>query len=96
MSKKNPQDPVSLENFVEIAPLTKAYEFKPGHVYLVLCNAKSFRTGAAYSLFKDLREMHPDLDIAVVATSTPEDVKVMEKTTQPEQQAALPTEPSER
>ena len=80
MRTKKP-DIVSLDDFREVAPLCKAYEFKPDGVYLVVCHAKSFKSGAAHALFKDLREMHPNINIAVVATMMPEDVKVMEKVT---------------
>ena len=71
-------EPIHMEEFTKLDPLAKGYEFKPGHSYLIVAG-KHFSRELASSLFKDLREMHPDLQIAVVQTLHPKEIEVKEK-----------------
>lgn len=72
-------EPPNLDDFRELSSLVKGYELDPNKIYLIVCDGKDFSTGAAHSLFKNLREMHPNINIAVVGTTKPKSVKVMEK-----------------
>jgi protein-tyrosine-phosphatase len=75
-----PEEPkINIDEFQKISPLVRGYELDPTKVYLIVCDGKDFRAGLAYSLFKDLREMHPDIQIAVIASMKPKSIEVMEK-----------------
>lgn len=74
-----PEVPVNIDDFQKLSPLVRGYELDPAKVYLVVCQAQDFNYGLAYSLMKDIREMHPDLNIAIVASLKPKSIEVREK-----------------
>ena len=71
-------EPIKIEDFKQLSPLVMGYELRPEHSYLIICDGKSFSREHANSLFKGIMQMHPDVQIAVVATMKPKDVKIME------------------
>lgn len=79
MKTKDEPTPVRLEDFQKIAPLVRGYELQPGKHYLIVADGKDFKFGLAHALFKELRELHPELQIHVVGTLKPSGIVVMEK-----------------
>jgi hypothetical protein len=86
------ETPVNIDDFKPLAKLIAGYELRPDRVYLIVCDGKDFSFSAAHSLLKDIREMHPDLNIAVVATLKPKSIEITEKPVAPEEPAS-PGEP---
>ena len=74
-----PNEPINIDEFKPLSSLVKGYELDPTKIYLIVCDGKDFKAGHAYSLFKDIRQMHPDINIAVVASLKPKSIEVMEK-----------------
>jgi hypothetical protein len=72
-------EPVNLDDFSKIAPLVRGYELQPGKHYLIVCDGKDFKFGLAHALFKNLLDLHPELQIHVVGTLKPSGIVVMEK-----------------
>lgn len=70
---------LNIDQFSEIAALVKGYELKPGHAYLILANDKDFDLPRLQRLMYDIRQMHPNVEIAVVATADAKKIKVMER-----------------
>jgi hypothetical protein len=70
---------ISIDDFTPIAKLTCGYELKPGHAYLILFDGKDFSSGLAAALMKDIREMHPNVEVAMVVTSKTSSIEVREK-----------------
>ena len=79
---------LNVDDFAPLAKLVKCYELDPSKSYLILCDGKSFSRGLAEALMCDIRQMHPDIQIAIVATAKPKDIEVREKLPQ-----NCPTEP---
>jgi hypothetical protein len=79
-------NPLRVEDFHKVLPLKAAYEFKPGFHYLVVCDGKDFPYGMAHALLKDLSNLHPELEICVVATLKPRSIEVREQGEEHEQQ----------
>ena len=74
-----PGDPVNIDDFAPLAKLVKGYELDPAKAYLIVCDGKSFSKGLAEALMRDVRQMHPDINIAIVATLHPKEIEVREK-----------------
>lgn len=66
-------------NFKRLSPLTEVYALENDKVYLVLCDAKHFSLPHAHSLLKDLRQMHPEVNVSIVVTTKPKSIKIMEQ-----------------
>ena len=69
----------NIDDFKKLSPLVDGYELDPEKIYLIVCDGKAFNFGAAASLFSDIRQMHPNIQIAVVATLKPKLIEVREK-----------------
>jgi hypothetical protein len=69
-------EPLNIDDFAPLSPLVRGYEFRPGCAYLIICSAEKFNLRAAQSLFKDIMELHSDLQIAVVATPYPKSIEI--------------------
>jgi len=78
-----PSEAINIDDFRPLAKLVSGYELDPAKVYLIVCGKESFSSGAAYSLMSDIRQMHPDIQIAIVATTKPKDVEVRVKSVDP-------------
>jgi hypothetical protein len=76
-------DPLNIDDFAPLSPLVRGYEFRPGCAYLILCDSKEFSASAAYALMRDIRQLHPDVQIAIVATPKIKSVEIREKTETP-------------
>lgn len=74
-----PDKPLNIDDFTKVMPLTKGYELDPSKVYLIVVDGKDFQPNAIHSLMRDIQQMHPDLNIAVVATLKPKSIKVRMK-----------------
>jgi hypothetical protein len=72
-------DKINFDDFTKVAPLCKGYEMDPQKIYLVVCDGKKVKLAALHSLLTDLNQMHPNFQIAVVATVEPGAIDVMEK-----------------
>lgn len=62
-----------------MSPLVSVYELHPDRTYLVICEGKKFSMAGAHSLMKDIRELHPELMIAIVATTDSKGIQLGEK-----------------
>lgn len=71
-------EPVKIDDFSPLSPLVKGYELRPDRAYLIVCDGKKFSMQAAQALMRDAREMHPDLNVSIVATVAPKEITVME------------------
>lgn len=74
-----PELPVNIDDFSKLSPLVRGYELDPSKVYLIVCDGKDFSSGHAESLMRDIMQMHPNLNIAIVATLKPKSIEVREK-----------------
>lgn len=74
-----PEIPINIDDFAKISPLVRGYELDPAKVYLIVCDGKDFNSGLAHSLMKDIMQMHPNLNVAVVASLKPKSIEVREK-----------------
>jgi hypothetical protein len=72
--------PLNIDEFTKISPLVRGYELRPDRSYLIVCDGKDFKQGLAERLMQDIRQMHPDVNIAIVATLKPKSIEVREKT----------------
>ncbi len=72
-------EPIKLEDFQKVMPLTAAYELKPGVTYLVVADGKNFNYDLVNSLLNRVREDHPDINIHIIATKAPKDLEVREQ-----------------
>jgi len=71
--------PLCIDDFKPLAAVVDGYELKPGCAYLILCNDKHWDGEKAASLLRDIHQMHPDLEIAIVASPDIKDLEVREK-----------------
>jgi len=71
--------PVNIDDFKPLAKLVAGYELDPSKVYLIVCDGKDFSRGLAERLMQDIRQMHPTVNIAIVATLKPKSIEVREK-----------------
>ena len=83
-------EPINIDDFRPLGKLVNGYELDPAKAYLIVCESKSFSRGLAEALMRDIRQMHPDINIAIVASLKAKDIEVREKL--PENG---PTEPQE-
>jgi hypothetical protein len=83
------EKPLTIDDFAPLSPLVRGYEFRPGCAYLILCDGKEFSASAAYALMRDIRQMHPDVQIAIVATPKVKSIEVREKEL-PQQSDGMP------
>lgn len=83
-------DPVNIDDFSKLSPLVRGFELDPTKSYLIVCDGKDFSSGLAERLMQDIRQMHPDLNIAIVASLKPKSIEVREKAD--EQKEAGPAE----
>jgi hypothetical protein len=72
-------EPLNIDDFAPLSPLVRGYEFRPGCAYMILCDGKEFSASAAYALMRDIRQLHPDVQIAIVATPSVKSIEVREK-----------------
>lgn len=70
---------LNIDDFAKLSPLVKGYELRSDCAYLVVCDGKDFSQSLAEALMNDIRQMHPDLNIAIVATLKPKSIEVREK-----------------
>jgi hypothetical protein len=82
-----PGQPINIDEFKPLAKLVSGYELDPTKVYLIVLEGKSFDRGLADSLMRDIRQMHPDISIAVVATLHPKGIEVREKADEGKEEA---------
>jgi hypothetical protein len=73
------ETPVNIDDFKPLAKLVAGYELDPSKAYLIVCDGKDFSAGLAHALMNDIRQMHPDVNIAIVATLKPKSIEVREK-----------------
>jgi hypothetical protein len=71
--------PINIDDFQKLSPLVKGYELRPDCAYLIICDGKDFSRPHAEALMRDVMQMHPDLSIAIVATTKPKSIEVREK-----------------
>lgn len=83
-------DPVNIDDFKPLSKLVAGYELNPTKSYLIVCGGNDFSSGLAERLMQDIRQMHPDLNIAIVASLKPKSIEVREKAD--EQKEAGPAE----
>lgn len=69
----------NIDDFKKLSPLIEGYELDPNKTYLIVCDGRAFDYAAAGSLFAGIREMHPNINIAVVATLKPKLIEIREK-----------------
>lgn len=74
-----PEISVNIDDFKPLAKLVAGYELRQDCAYLVVCDGKDFNRGLAEALMQDILQMHPDLNIAIVATLKPKSIEVREK-----------------
>jgi len=74
-----PGDPINIDDFAPLSKLVKGYELDPTKIYLIVLDGKDFRSLAAYNLMNDIRQMHPDINIAIIASIKPNSIEVREK-----------------
>lgn len=85
-----PETPLNIDDFTKVMPLAKGYELDPAKVYLVVADGKDFNASAVQALMRDIRQMHPDLSIAIVATLKPKSIEIREKAPGPAAADELP------
>jgi hypothetical protein len=88
-------DPLNIDDFAPLSPLVRGYEFRSSCAYLILCNGAEFSASAAYALMRDIRQMHPAIEIAIVATPKVKSIEVREKEL-PQQSDGMPTSDQEQ
>lgn len=71
---------ITIEDFAALSPLIKAYELQPGRHYLFVCDGKHFDYDLANALIRRLRENHPEIHGAVLASLSPKGIDVRETT----------------
>lgn len=74
-----PETPINIDDFKPLSKLVAGYELDPTKVYLIVCDGKDFSRGLAEALMRDITQMHPDLNIAIVGTLKPKSIEVREK-----------------
>jgi len=74
-----PDRAINIDDFKPLGKLVSGYELDPAKSYLIVCDGKSFNKGLAESLMRDIRQMHPDIHIAIVASLKPKDIEVKVK-----------------
>ena len=88
-----PDEPLTIDAFAPLSALVKGYELKPGHAYLIVLDKEHFNAGLASALMRDIRQMHPDVEIAVVATPKSRAIHVRIKSpNQPEESESVESE----
>lgn len=75
-------EPLTIDDFAKLSPLVRGYELRPDRAYLIVCDGKDFSQGLAERLMQDIRQMHPDVNIAIVASLKPKSIEVREKPTE--------------
>jgi hypothetical protein len=86
---------VNIDDFAPLSSLVRGYEFRPGCAYLILCDGKGFSASAAYALMRDIRQLHPDVQIAIVTTPSLKSIEVREKEL-PQQSDGMPASDQEQ
>jgi hypothetical protein len=67
-----------LNDLNQIGKITGIYEFKPGHVYLVLVDGKHFSYNHAHALLAKLEEAGVEFALHVVGTLHPKSIEIHE------------------
>ena len=74
-----PGEPLNIDDFAPLSKLVRGFELDPEKTYLLVCDAKDFSFEHAHALMKDVREMHPNINIAIVASTKSKGIEVLEK-----------------
>lgn len=74
-----PDESLKMDDFVRISPLVRGYELRTDRAYLIVADGKDFNPGLIQSLMQDIRQMHPDVNIAIVMSLKAKSIEVQEK-----------------
>jgi hypothetical protein len=74
---------MTIDDFKKLSPLVAGYELRPDRAYLIVVDGKKYSQAAANSLLSDVRQMHHDLQIAVIVVEHPKAFEVKESSAAP-------------
>jgi hypothetical protein len=73
-----PVKPLQVGHLKHVLKLADVYELQPGKHYIVVADGKDFPFGMLEGLFRDIRMLHPELEICIVGTMKRSKIKIME------------------
>lgn len=88
-------EPLRIDDFAPLSALVEGYELRPDRAYLILLDRKGFSPGAAHSLMRDVLQLHPHLQIAMIVSPESRAIEVREKEL-PQQRDGMPASDQEQ